>query len=209
MQLIIKKRSQTLSSWVGSGDEARCDRYNYLSCGPIFFYQDEHVWIIYKTKLVLPLSDLTSWVERARRWLSLLTAVYERWLESMLPFTEEASCSWALNAIRPSNSLAFLGWHPDFAAHPRRIASHPHLARLCERWAKRRSFPLIQSATGSWRRGNTVQQKLWREKTWGKYNFRGESSCGLLAFVAPRMPHPQISWGEISRRATKPQICKS
>jgi len=34
-------------------------------------------------------------------------------------------------------------------AHPRRMASHPHLAR-------RQSFPLIQSATGSWRRGYTV-----------------------------------------------------
>ena len=38
-------------------------------------------------------------------------------------------------------------------AHPRRIASHPHLARLHERCAMCRSFPLIQSATGSSRRG--------------------------------------------------------
>ena len=34
-------------------------------------------------------------------------------------------------------------------AHPSRIASHPHLARLYERCTKHRSFPLIQSATGS------------------------------------------------------------
>ena len=97
-------------------------------------------------------------------------------------------------------------------AHPRRIASHPHLARLCERCAKRRSFPLIQSATGSWRRGNTVQRKLWREKTWRideKYDFRGESSRGLLAFVAPRMPHPQILRGKNFAKGHKTQTCKS
>ena len=44
-------------------------------------------------------------------------------------------------------------------AHPCRIASHPNLARLYERCTKRRSFSLIQSATGSRRRGNTVQLK--------------------------------------------------
>ena len=48
--------------------------------------------------------------------------------------------------------LLFLGDTRIFQrspAHPCRIVSHLHLARLYKRCDKRQSFPLIQSATGS------------------------------------------------------------
>ena len=58
------------------------DLGNHRGCGQQHFHQ---------------FSDLMYWVEWARSWLSLLTAIYKWWLENMLPFMEEASCSWAFN----------------------------------------------------------------------------------------------------------------
>ena len=53
--------------------------------------------------------------------------------------------------LRPSNSPAFLGWHPDFARFTRSPAQDSQSPasgyRHYECCAKRRSFPLIQSAT--------------------------------------------------------------
>ena len=97
-------------------------------------------------------------------------------------------------------------------AHPRRIASHPHLARLYERCAKRRSFPLIQSATGSWRRGNTVQRKLWGRKLGDLmkntiFAEKAGADCSLLSRQGCHAP--KFRGEKISRKATKPQICKS
>ena len=101
-----------------------------------------------------------------------------------------------------SNGQQWFKWVPDLPTHPlfsddtrilqgspahlRRIASHPHLGRVYERCTKCRSFPLNQSATGSWRWSNTIQRKLWREKLGEKYNltdFWGDNSRWLFALA--------------------------
>ena len=72
-------------------------------------------------------------------------------------------------------------------AHPRRIASHPHPARL----KINASAALNNKDEAISYRGNFRGRKLARIDK--KYDFRGENSRGLLTFAALRMPRPQIS----------------